>query len=87
MRTGRSRSVHLMASEDGYMALFAALVLLVLVSIIGISASRVANTEIGMARNEVIYHRNFFLAEGAAMEAADRLANTADLTRPSPPPR
>jgi len=84
MRKGLSRSTHLMTSEDGYMALFAALVLLVLISIIGISASRVANTEIGMARNEVIYHRNFFLAEGAAMEAADRLANTADLKNNMP---
>jgi type IV pilus assembly protein PilX len=73
-----------MKSEDGYVALFAALVLLVLISIIGISASRVANTEISMARNELIYQRNFFLAEGAAMEAADRLANTADLKNNMP---
>jgi hypothetical protein len=84
MRTRRSRSARLMKSEDGYVALFAALVLLVLISIIGISASRVANTEISMARNELIYQRNFFLAEGAAMEATDRLANTDDLKNNMP---
>jgi type IV pilus assembly protein PilX len=84
MSNRRSRSAQRLQSEDGYVALFAALVLLMLLSIIGISASRVANTEISMARNEVIYHRNFFLAEGAAMEAADRLANTADLKTQMP---
>jgi Tfp pilus assembly protein PilX len=79
MSTNRSRMEKRLQSEEGYIALFAALVLLVLLSIIGISASRIASTEITMVRNELIYQRNFFLAEGAAMEAADRLANTADL--------
>lgn len=79
MSTYRSRMEERLQSEKGYIALFAALVLLVLLSIIGISASRIASTEITMVRNELIYQRNFFLAEGAAMEAADRLANTADL--------
>jgi Tfp pilus assembly protein PilX len=79
MNTNRSRMEERLHSEEGYIALFAALVLLVLLSIIGISASRIASTEITMVRNELIYQRNFFMAEGAAMEAADRLANTADL--------
>ena len=73
------RTHRALASEDGYMAIFAAVTLLMLLTVIALSASRVADTELAMARNEVIYHRNFYLAEGAAMEAADRLTNTADL--------
>jgi hypothetical protein len=60
-------------NEDGYIAIVAALTILTLLTVIGISASRVANTEVTTARNEVVHKRNFYLAEGAALEAADRL--------------
>jgi len=66
-------------NEDGYLAVVAALVILTLLTVVGISASRVASTEATMARNEVVYKRNFYLAEGAALEAADRLAKNANL--------
>jgi Tfp pilus assembly protein PilX len=66
-------------SQDGYLAIVAALVILTLLTIIGISASRVANNEVTMARNESIHQRNFYLAEGAAMEAVDLLTHTANL--------
>jgi hypothetical protein len=65
--------------EDGFLAIAAALVILILMTVIGISASRVAGTEAAMARNEVIHKRNFYLAEGAALEAADRLAKHGHL--------
>jgi len=78
------RTYRPLADENGYMALFAAIALLILLTIIGISASQVADTELAMARNEVIHHRNFYLAEGAAIEAADRLSNTADLKADMP---
>jgi hypothetical protein len=32
-----------------------------------------------MARNEIVYKRNFYLAEGAALEAADRLTHYGNL--------
>lgn len=66
-------------NQDGYVAIFAALVILVLITVIGFSASRVANTEVGMSRNEIVYHRNFYMAEGAAIEAADELDQIANL--------
>ncbi|HSO61506.1 MAG TPA: PilX N-terminal domain-containing pilus assembly protein [Desulfobacterales bacterium] len=66
-------------SQDGHVAIVAALVILTLLTIIGFSASRVANNEVTMARNESVHQRNFYLAEGAAMEAADILANTPNL--------
>jgi Tfp pilus assembly protein PilX len=66
-------------SQDGHVAIVAALVILTLLAIISFSASRVANNEVTTARNESVHQRNFYLAEGAAMEAVDRLANTANL--------
>jgi Tfp pilus assembly protein PilX len=66
-------------SQDGHVAIVAALVILTLLTIIGFSASRVANNEVTMARNESVHQRNFYLAEGAVMEAVDILANTTNL--------
>jgi Tfp pilus assembly protein PilX len=60
-------------------AIEAALVILTLLAIISFSASRVANNEVTMARNESVHQRNLYLAEGAAMEAVDRLTHTANL--------
>ena len=69
----------LLKNENGYLAIIGAIVILILISVISISASRVANTEVSMARNEVIYKRNFYLAEGAALEAADHLTQYGNL--------
>jgi hypothetical protein len=66
-------------SQDGHVAIVAALVILTLIAIISFSASRVANNEVTMARNESVHQRNLYLAEGAAMEAVDRLVNTLNL--------
>lgn len=66
-------------NENGYMAIVAALVILTLLTVVGISASRIASTEVAMARNEAAYRRNFYLAEGAALEAADRLTRYGNL--------
>ena len=71
-------------SQDGHVAIVAALVILTLLALISFSASRVANNEVTMARNESVQQRNLYLAEGAAMEAVDRLANTANLKQNVP---
>ncbi len=71
-------------NEDGYFLILATLMILVLLTILGVSASRTANTEIAVAANEMVYQRNFYLAEGALMEAIDGLANTPSLMT-SPP--
>jgi hypothetical protein len=57
------------------------MVILILITVMSISVSRVANTEVTMARNEVIYQRNFYLAEGAALEAVDHLNHYGDLRK------
>lgn len=68
-----------MDSEGGYLAIIAALGILALMSVICISVSRVAGNEVAMSGNQTVYQRNFYLAEGAAMEAVDILDNTADI--------
>jgi hypothetical protein len=67
-------------NEDGSLAIIGALVLLTLLTVISISASRVASTEVAIARNDTVYRRNFYLAEGAALEAADHLAAYGNLS-------
>lgn len=69
----------LLENEDGHLAIVTAIVILTLLTVISISASRVANTEIAMARNEAVYRRNFYLAEGAALEAADHLTRYGNI--------
>jgi hypothetical protein len=66
-------------NENGYLAIMGALVILTLLTVIGISASRVGISEVTMAKNEVVYRRNFYLAEGAALEAADHLSRYGNL--------
>ena len=46
-------------SQDGHVALVAAVVILTLLTIIGFSASRVATNEVTMARNESVHQRQF----------------------------
>ncbi len=53
-----------------------ALVLLVLLTIIGISASRTTEIEIMIAGNERVAKQNFYVAEGATMQAAQILELT-----------
>jgi hypothetical protein len=61
--------------EEGYFLIVATLLLLALLTVIGIAASNTARTEVQVAGNDLTYQRNLYLAEGAAMEAIDRLQN------------
>lgn len=62
-------------NEQGYFLIISTLMLLALLTIISIAATNTANTEVQIAGNDTIYQRNLYLAEGAAMEAVDRLEN------------
>ena len=72
-------SNQILKNEDGYMAILASMMFLALLTILGLAASRTANTEVLMSGNEIRYQRNFYRAEGAAMEAADILQHTINL--------
>ncbi len=62
--------------------LVVALILLVLLTVIGISASRNTEIETMIAGNERINKQNFYIAEGAAMRAAQLMENNDFKTTP-----
>ena len=65
-------------NEQGNFLILATIMLLALLTIISIAATNTANTEVQIAGNDTVYQRNLYLAEGAAMEAIDRLQNDPD---------
>ncbi len=67
----------LLKNEQGSMVILVTLMLLMLVTIISFSALRTANTEVKIAGNEYSHQKNFYRAEGAAIEAVDRLEASA----------
>lgn len=62
-------------NEQGYFLIMSTIMLLALLTIISIAATRTANTEVQIAGNDAVYQRNLYLAEGAAMQAVDVLEN------------
>jgi Tfp pilus assembly protein PilX len=58
--------------------LYGVLMVLLLLTIIGIASTKVSNTEVQISGNELIYQQNFYRAEGACMEGAERLEAIAD---------
>ena len=68
----------ILKNEDGYLTILGSLLILGLLTVISISGSKMARTEVSIAKNEIIYQRNFYLAEGATTEAIDYLENSND---------
>ena len=66
-------------NEEGSVIVLSLLVLVVL-SIVGFSASRMSNTEIQIARNNATYQQNFYLAESGATQVAQMLSNELSRT-------
>ena len=65
-------------NEDGYFLIISTMMLLALITIISVAASNTARTEVQVAGNNLIYQRNLYLAEGAAMQAVDLLENATN---------
>ena len=63
----------LLKNKDGAIMILLAMLILALLTIISFSASRTANTETLIAKNEYLYQKNFYCAEGAVIETLDRL--------------
>jgi len=63
--------------EDGYV-LVASLLTMLLLVLAGIAVTSMTVLEVQVAANDRDYKRNFYRAEGAAMEAAQRLDNEED---------
>ncbi len=64
----------LLKNDDGSV-LVLALVMLVLLTVLGISASRTSSIEIQISGNDKVYKENLYMAEAGAMEAAQELEN------------
>ena len=71
------KTVSILKNEEGSLIVMA-IMFLVLLTIAGLAASSVSISEVQIATSELIYQRNFYKAEAAAMEAAERLENLAD---------
>jgi len=65
-------------NEDGYFLIISTMMLLALITIISVAASNTARTEVQVAGNNLVYQRNLYLAEGAAMQAVDLLENATN---------
>ena len=70
-------STSILKNEDGGV-LVAAILILVLLTIIGVVSTTISNTEINTAFNEIIYQQNLYRAEGAIIEAVERLDRELD---------
>jgi Tfp pilus assembly protein PilX len=68
----------ILKNEKGALMIMISVMLLVLLTIISIAASRTANTELKIAGNEYLYQRCFYNAEGAIMETVELLSTTVD---------
>jgi len=60
-------------NNNGAIMILFSMMLLMLVTIISIAASKTARTEVRIAGNEYRYHHNFYCAEGAVVEAIDKM--------------
>ena len=67
------KSMAILKNENGALMILITVMLLVLLTVISIAASRTATVETKIAANEFAYQRCFYNAEGAIMEAVDLL--------------
>ena len=66
-------------NNTGAIMIVMSLLLLSLLTIISIAASKTAIIEVRIAGNDYLYHNNFYCAEGAVIEAVDRLEDLASV--------
>jgi hypothetical protein len=79
------RTTIILKNEQGALMIIISVMLLALLIVISVAASKTANTEISIAANEYVYQRCFYNAEGAIMEVVDILEGSANLLENPPP--
>lgn len=72
------KTTAILKNESGALMILITVMLLVLLTVISIAASRTATVETKIAANEFAYQRCFYNAEGAIMEAVDLLDTTVN---------
>jgi Tfp pilus assembly protein PilX len=73
----RPKTIAVLNNEKGSV-IIAALMVLVLLTIIGVASTNISNTEIKISTHELIYQQNFYRAEGATLEAVDVMEDLAN---------
>lgn len=68
------KAISILKNEEGTV-IVVALLILVMLTIIGISGTNTTVTELQIVGNDARYRQNFYRAEGAVMEAAQMLEN------------
>jgi Tfp pilus assembly protein PilX len=74
-----SKPFNALKNEEGSIIVLSLLVLVIL-SIVGFSASRTSTTEKQIIHNDAVYQQNFYLAESGATHAAQLLSNLMNKT-------
>jgi len=72
------KTTAILKNENGALMILITVMLLVLLTVISIAASRTANVETKIAANEYAYQNCFYNAEGAIMQAVDLLDTTVN---------
>ena len=67
-KTCPAKALSILSNQDGS-AIVVALMFIVLMTLIGIYATQTANTEIYIARNEVLHNQTFYRTEAGLVEA------------------
>jgi hypothetical protein len=79
------RTTSILKNEQGGLMIILSVMLLALLTIISVAASKTANTEISIAANEYVYQRCFYNAEGAILEVVDLLESSVTSLKNPPP--
>ena len=79
------RTTIILKNEQGALMIIISVMLLALLIVISVAASKTAITEISIAANEYVYQRCFYNAEGAIMEVVDLLEGSVSALENPPP--
>ncbi len=72
-------------NNEGGAVIIAALMILVLLTIIGIASTNVSNTEVKIATHELIHQQNLYQAEGATLIALEEMEKLFNPKEANPP--
>lgn len=78
------KTTSIFKNEEGAV-MIAALLILVLLTIIGIASNNISNTEVKIAARELIHQQNFYHAEGATLQALDIMEGEDNPETAAPP--
>jgi Tfp pilus assembly protein PilX len=78
------KATSILNNEEGAV-IIAALMVLVLLTIIGIASTNVSNTEVKIATHELIHQQNLYQAEGATLIALEEMEKLFNPKEANPP--